>query len=479
MNLNLFTAIPEIFLSSMIIFLLLLEAFLTKCKKTSLTSVVIVTLIVTFILQIYVKVNLESPLAFNNMFVLDNLAFGSKLLIDLFSLFIVLFVSRYLSDKSIPVGEYFAITLFAILGMHIMVSGNNFIVLYLGLEIFSLASVGLLALNRDNVKSSEAAVKYFILSSLASGILLYGISFIYGVTQQFDLHSIAQIVNLSHNSLALFGIVLILVGLTFKLGLVPFHMWIPDAYEGGSLSFVIIIGSIAKLAGVVLIIRILEYSLHDFALEWSDMLIYLAYLSLFLGNFVAISQTNIKRMLGYSTIAHMGFIALGLAVANHDGLIAVMLYTITYVLTSIVTFGILIVLSKNNIECENISDLTGLNKINPLLAAIMLLAMFSLAGIPPLIGFYAKFMILNVLIKASLFKTAIFAVIMSLIGAFYYLRIIKTMYFDKPTTEVTSEYKFCFSTILLYICGIMLLILGIYPKILINLCNLLIMGNYE
>ena len=480
MNLNIFIAIPEIFLSIMIVFLLLLDAFLTKCKSTYISLVVAITLIITVVLQLYVKSNLLNSLAFNNMFVLDNLAQGSKLLLDIFALLIMVFIARYLKDKAVPIGEYYAIVLFAILGMDIMISGANFIVLYLGLEIYSLASVGLLALNRDSAKSSEAALKYFILSSLASGILLYGISFIYGVTQQFDLHTISLMITqlgLVHNSLAIFGVVLILVGLSFKLGLVPFHMWIPDSYEGGTLSFVIIIGTIAKLAGVVLIIRILQYTLHEFAIQWSDMLVYLALLSLFLGNIVAISQTNIKRMLGYSTIAHMGFIALGLSVASHDGLLAVILYTITYLLTSIVVFGVLAVLSKDQLECENISDLTGLAKTNPLLSAIMLLAMFSLAGIPPLIGFYAKFMILSSMVQVSMFKTTIFAVIMSLIGAFYYLRIVKVMYFDKPKNDINT--KFCLSHIFLYISGLLLLLLGVYPKIFIDLCNLLITGNYE
>ena len=479
MNLNLFAALPEIFVATMLVIMLLIDAFVSEQKKAVNTVITMLTLIGACILQIIVFVPGTIPVAFNKMFVLDTLAEGMKLLVYIFSIVIVLYVKQYITDKKTLKGEFYAIFLFAILGMQVMISADNLLILYVGLELLSLALIGLVALNRDNVRATEAAMKYFILTALASGILLYGISFIYGATNQLQLELVFRAIyaNASKNGgMLVFGLVFIVAGLVFKLGLAPFHMWVPDVYEGGQLSAVTIIGSISKLAGVVFVIRFLIGGLVLLSHEWALMLSVLAYLSLFIGNVVAIAQTNIKRMLGYSTIAHMGFVAFGLMTVTVNGISAVLFYTITYVLTALAGFGVLLLLSKDGFECEKIEDLSGLSKSHPVYAAIMLLVMFSLAGIPPLAGFYAKFTILQALVEVGYIRTAVYAVILSLIGAFYYLRVVKVMYFDEKDIGLQAANATFITRGVLVINGGLILFIGIMPKGLLHFCSMLVTG---
>ena len=338
----------------------------------------------------------------------------------------LIYSRQYALDRGFFRGEFFTLTLFSLLGMMVMVSAHHLLTLYMGLELLSLALYALVALQRDSARGTEAAMKYFVLGALASGMLLYGMSMLYGATGSLDIAVIAKALagGTANQTLALFGLVFIVAGLAFKLGAVPFHMWVPDVYHGAPTAITLLIGGAPKLAAFVFVVRILMQGLEPLMMHWQGMLVILAVLSMALGNLTAIAQTNLKRMFAYSTISHMGFLLLGILVGTPEGLSAAMFYAIIYVLMSLVGFGILVALSRAGYECETLDDIKGLNKHNSWLAFMMLLAMFSMAGIPPLAGFYAKFAILKAVVDVGLVWLAIIAVVFSLIGAFYYLRVV-------------------------------------------------------
>jgi NADH-quinone oxidoreductase subunit N len=379
-------------------------------------------------------------------------------------------------------GEFFTLSLFSLLGMYVMIDGNHLLVIYLGLELLTLSSYALVALRRDNAQATEAAMKYFVLGALASGFLLYGLSMIYGATGSLELAAIFKAVstgNLEHQ-LLIFGLVFIVAGLAFKLGVVPFHMWVPDVYHGAPTAITLMIGGAPKLAAFAIAIRLLVEGLLPLAVDWQQMLMLLAIASLLIGNLAAIAQTNLKRMLAFSTIAQMGFVLLGLMSGVVDKNVAgaanaysaSMFYIITYVLTTLATFGVMLALTRSGFESEDISDLAGLNARSPLMAGIMATCLFSLAGIPPLVGFYAKLSVLQALITTGspvLIGLALFAVVMSLIGAFYYLRVVKVMYFDNPTqtADITPAKDV---SIVLGLNAALLLVLGLLPSGLMDLC---------
>jgi NADH-quinone oxidoreductase subunit N len=362
--------------------------------------------------------------------------------------------------------------LFAVLGMMIMVSAHNLLVIYMGLELLSLCLYAMVAFNRDSVASSEAAMKYFVLGAVASGMLLYGMSMLYGMSGSLDLAAIAQSIESGPDSspVMLFGMVFIIAGLAFKFGAVPFHMWVPDVYQGAPTSVTLFIGSAPKLAAFAMAIRLLVETLGGLHADWQQILSVLAILSMGLGNVIAIAQTNIKRMLAYSTISHVGFILLGLIAGNAAGYSSAMFYTVTYALTAIGSFGMIILLSRHGFEAEELDDFKGLNKTHPWFAFVMLLLMFSLAGVPPMVGFYAKLLVLKAVIDVGMVWLALIAVFFSVIGAFYYLRVIKLMYFDErerteqlvPATDMQ---------VVLSINGIAMLLLGIFPGFLMTLCT--------
>ncbi|MBV2156837.1 NADH-quinone oxidoreductase subunit NuoN [Achromobacter denitrificans] len=377
-------------------------------------------------------------------------------------------------------GELYVLTLFALLGQMVMISSGNLISIYLGLELMSLALYALIALRRDNVVATEAAMKYFVLGALASGFLLYGMSMVYGATGHLDLAEIAKVIASGKaEKLALvFGIVFLVSGLAFKLGAVPFHMWVPDVYQGSPTAVTLILGAAPKLAAFAITLRLLVDGLHGLAADWQPMLMILAVLSLAIGNLTAIAQTNFKRMLAYSTISHMGFVLLGLmsgSVAGKPDLSsaaygASLFYMLTYVLTTLASFGIVLLLSRQGFECEQIDDLKGLNRRSPWHAAIILLLMFSLAGIPPLVGFYAKLAVLQALISAGHVTLAVIAVLFSLIGAFYYLRVVKVVYFDEPAADAAPMVATAGQRGVLSINGALILVLGLLPGGLMALC---------
>lgn len=377
-------------------------------------------------------------------------------------------------------GELYVLTLFALLGQMVMISSGNLISIYLGLELMSLALYALIALRRDNVVATEAAMKYFVLGALASGFLLYGMSMVYGATGHLDLAEVSKVIAAGKaEKLALvFGIVFLVSGLAFKLGAVPFHMWVPDVYQGSPTAVTLILGGAPKLAAFAITLRLLVDGLHGLAADWQPMLMILAVLSLAIGNLTAIAQTNFKRMLAYSTISHMGFVLLGLmsgSVAGKPELAsaaygASLFYMLTYVLTTLASFGIVLLLSRQGFECEHIDDLKGLNRRSPWHAAIVLLLMFSLAGIPPLVGFYAKLAVLQALVSAGHVTLAVIAVLFSLIGAFYYLRVVKVVYFDEPAADATPMSATCGQRGVLSVNGLLILVLGLLPGGLMALC---------
>lgn len=383
-------------------------------------------------------------------------------------------------------GELFTLAMFALLGMFVMISGHNFLVIYLGLELLTLSSYALVALRRDNVQATEAAMKYFVLGALASGFLLYGLSMVYGATGSLAVGEVMQAIAGGEATLKgsqqvlVLGLVFVVAGLAFKLGVVPFHMWVPDVYHGAPTAVTLMIGGAPKLAAFAIVIRLLVEGLQPLAFDWQQMLGVLAVASLLVGNLAAIAQTNLKRMLAFSTIAQMGFMLLGLlaGVVNGDGsnmanaYSSTMFYVVTYVLTTLGTFGVILLLSRDGFESEEVSDLAGLNQRSPLYAGVMAICMFSLAGIPPLVGFYAKLSVLQALLAsggAFYIGLAVFAVVMSLVGAFYYLRLVKVMYFDEPTQTADIVAGADVRSVL-SINGALVLVLGIVPGGLMALC---------
>ena len=425
----------------------------------------------------------ETVYAFNRMLVNDAMGNWLKCFASLSMMVCLVYGRPYAGDRDmLRGGEMFTLSMFALLGIFSMICGNNFLVIYLGLELLTLSSYALIALRRDNVVATEAAMKYFVLGALASGFLLYGMSMVYGATGSLDIGVVFKVVSTGQvkHQVLVFGLVFIVAGLAFKLGAAPFHMWIPDVYQGAPTAITLIIGSAPELAAFAIAFRLLVEGLLPLAFDWQQMLMVLAVASLFIGNLAAIAQTNLKRMLAYSTIGQMGFVLLGLLSGVVNGSTAAaanayssaMFYIITYVLTTLASFGVILLLAREGFESEEISDLAGLNQRSPLYAAIMAICLFSLAGVPPLVGFYAKLSVLQaLLVSGSSFYIglAVFAVLMSLVAAYYYIRVVKVMYFDEPITATTVAAP-ADVRVVLTLNGALVLVLGIVPGGLMRRC---------
>src|SRR5258706_2651250 len=422
----------------------------------------------------------DTPLrALGGMFIADKLADAMKLLAYV-SVSLTLFYSRtYLAARGLFRGETFVLMLTALLGMMVMISANSFVTLYLGLELMSLSLYAMVALQRESERAVEASMKYFVLGALASGFLLYGMSMLYGATGTLEITGVADaIVNAHSNRVILvFGLVFVVSSIAFKLGAVPYHMWIPDVYDGAPTAVTLFVGSAPKLAAFAFAMRLLVGSLSALAFDWQGMLLVLSLLSMLLGNIIAIAQTSIKRMLAYSTIANMGFMLMGFLAANNDGYSAAMFYTVTYVLTTLAGFGIVLLLSREGFEADRLEDFRGLNQRSPWYAFMMLLAMFALAGVPPTVGFYAKFSVIAAAVDIGLVWLAVLAVVASLIGAFYYLRVVKLMYFDEPVDTAPIDARGD-TRILLSVNGLALLMLGMFPQNLMGWCVLALRHSY-
>ena len=384
----------------------------------------------------------------------------------------LLYSRDYLERRELLKGEYLVLALFAVLGIQVIVAAGSLLSLYLGIEIMSLALYAMVAFDRDDSVAAESAMKYFVLGAIASGALLYGVSILYGVTGSFLLDGVARAIGSGGQAPIglLFGLAFIVVGVAFKFGAVPFHMWLPDVYHGAPTPVTLFVGSAPKIASFALAMRVLAEGLGSVSDAWQDMLVVLAALSMVIGNVVAIAQANIKRMLAYSTISHVGFILLGVLAANPAGYRAAMFYTLTYVVMTTAAFGVVLWLSRKGFEADALDDYKGLNRRNPWFAFVMLLVMFVLAGVPPTVGFWAKLQVIAAVLDVDLTWLAALAVLMSVVGAYYYLRIVKLMYFDEPTVSGPVEAKLAVG-LLLSLNALAILVLGLYPGLLLRLCE--------
>ena len=474
-------ASAEIFVLAMTCLTMIVDLFVKDTKRTATFVLTQLTLVGAAFITLSLSSG-EILYTFSNMYVSDLMADVLKLLLYL-TVMVVLFYSRgYLQDRpQLAKGEYYTLILFATLGMMVMISASHFLTVYIGVELLSLSLYAMVALNRDSVSATEAAMKYFVLGALASGLLLYGMSMIYGATGSLDIAVVAESLFAGQANRAILGlgVVFLVCGIGFKLGVVPFHMWIPDVYHGAPTSVALFIGSAPKLAAFAITIRVLVSGLLVAASDWQSMLLILSVLSMAVGNFAAIAQTNLKRMLAYSAISHMGFMLLGMAsgiagggtrVELFNAYSASMFYVITYVLTSVGAFGMILLLARAGFESDEIKDFAGLNKRNPWFAAVMMMMMFSMAGIPFFVGFFAKFSVLVSVVAAGHLWLAIAAVLFSLVGAFYYLRVVKLMYFDLPESTMPIRAPMNVKA-LISANGMAVALLGIFPNYLMSLCT--------
>lgn len=469
---NLFPILPEIAILVTACVVLVLDLYLKEKDKDINHTLTLVGLLIAIGLTGAVGGG-ERQLVFDGNVVRDGLTDLLRGAILVVSLFAFVYARPWLKDRGLFVSEFYVLGLFAILGMMIMVAANNFLTIYLGLELQALSLYALVAFDRDSKKGAEAAMKYFVLGALGSGMLLYGVSMIYGATGSIEFGPVAEAVATQgmENKVLVFGVVFLVIGVGFKFGAVPFHMWVPDIYEGAPTPAVLLLGSAPKIAAFALAIRMLVDGLEAIQPDWQGMLLILAVLSMGLGNLVAIAQTNIKRMLAYSTISHVGFIFLGLLAGSAQGYASAMFYAIVYAVMSTGAFGILLILSRKGFDAENLDDLKGLNDRDSWYAAMMALIMFSMAGVPPTVGFMAKLLVLESVVRIDMVWLAIVAVIFSIIGAFYYLRVVKLLYFDKPAADAPVLTTSGGVRVAMTLNGLSLLALGLFPAALLTWCQ--------
>ncbi len=467
-------AAPEFWVLVMACVIMIVDLFLREERRGIIHMLAMLTVIFAAIITLradYLVDGVQSVTAFKNSFIRDPMGDVLKVFSFVIMGLVFTYSKFYLRSFKLFRADFYTLSLFALLGVMLLISANSMLMIYLGLELISLSVYALVAFDRDSGRGSESAMKYFVLGSMASGMLLYGMSMIYGATGSLVLPDIAEAIHAqgSDDILLVFGLVFVVVGIAFKFGVVPFHMWIPDVYEGAPPATVLFISSVPKLAAFAMAYRFLSSGLGDLHIHWQAMLASLAVLSIVLGNLAAIMQTNIKRMLAYSTISHMGFVMLGLLPGTSFGFGASMYYVIVYGVMSVASFGMVILLSARGVEAEHLNDFKGLNQRNPFYAAIMGLVMFSMAGVPPMVGFFAKLMVLKAVVEAGMMWLAITAVVFAVIGAFYYLRVIKYMYFDEPENETTITAPVDFGAALT-LNGIMILGLGVFSSSLIAIC---------
>jgi len=490
-NLSWVVAYPEILLLIMGCVITLVDLGVKTPLRGVTHALTLMTLAgVAILCALYAQTG-QTVYGFGGMVVSDPMGNWLKCFASIALMATLVYGRTYAADRDmLRGGELYILSIFSLLGMFVMISGHHFLVLYLGLEMLTLASYALVALRRDDGRATEAAMKYFVLGAMASGFLLYGMSMLYGATGSLDIAKVSEVIGAGQHQqqVLVLGVVFIVAGLAFKLGAVPFHMWLPDVYQGAPTVVTLMIGAAPKLAAFAIVVRLLVEGLLPLSVHWQQMLVVLAVSSLLVGNLAAIAQTNLKRMLAFSTIAQMGFLLLAFVAGNvggdfsnaANGYGSGMFYAVTYVLTTLGSFGVILVLSRQGHESEELSDLAGLNQRSPFLAAIMSVCMFSLAGIPPLVGFYGKLAVLQALLASGqsfYIWLAVFGVVMSLIGAFYYLRVVKVMYFDAPqqTQAVQAPTD---AQAVLSVNGLLVLGLGILPGGLMTLCMQAVLGLF-
>ncbi len=483
-KLNLIAAAPEIALAAAAGAVMVADLFVSDARRNATYALTLAALVLVAGVCAFFLANDIVQYAFHGMYVTDPMANVLKLFAVLCTALTLVYAQGYARDRGIWKGEIFSLALFVLLGIFVMISANNLLVIYLGLELQALALYALVALRRDDARATEAAMKYFVLGALASGFLLYGMSMLYGAAGTLDLNDLARRIaggQVASRPALVLGTVFIVAGLGFKFGAVPFHMWVPDVYHGAPTPVTVLIGSAPKIAAFAISFRLLVEGLLPLAVDWQKMLVVLAVGSLAIGNVTAIAQSNLKRMLAYSTIGQMGFVLLAMlsgvvggdTMATANAYSAAMFYVITYAITTLGTFGIIMLLARQGFEAEEIADLRGLNRRSPWYAFVMLLLMFSLAGVPPTVGFYAKLVVLQALlgsgITTGMVWLAVIAVLFSLVGAFYYLRVVKVMYFDEPA-DMSPIVAAQDMRVALSANGAFVLVLGAIPQYLLALC---------
>jgi NADH-quinone oxidoreductase subunit N len=459
-------ALPEIFLLSAIVIILLIDLFLSKPFKQVTYYLMQLSLLITGILA-FNLIGDPQVVIFGGSFIMDNMASVFKVFMAGATMVAMVYTRHYLIQHTLFRGEYFILVLLSVLGMMVMVSGYSLLTLYLGLEILSLSLYTLIAIARERAGAVEAALKYFVLGAIASGLLLYGMSMIYGISGSININEIANFASganlASRETLILnFGLVFLVIGIAFKLGAVPFHMWVPDVYQGAPTSVTMVLSTVPKIAAVAMLVRILIDGLSSMHAYWADLFMVLALLSIALGSVVALMQTNIKRMLAYSTISHIGFMMLGFVTGVITGYGSAVFYILVYILKSLSAFGMINLLNKQGFEADKISDFKGLSKHSPWFALMMLIIMLSMAGVPPFIGFYSKLFILQQVISAGFVTVAVIAVIFAVISAYYYLQVIKSMYFEDADKKITITAPMDMQLIL-SINAVLILAVGLFP----------------
>jgi len=467
---NMIAVAPELFILTLACLVLVVDLFLRDDQRH--ITYVITQLGLVFAVALTLSEQGDPQIAFDGSYIRDGMSDVLKVAIFTITIGAFIYAKEYLQEHKLFRGEYYVLGLFAVLGMMVMVSSQSFLSAYLGLELLSLSLYALVAFDRDSKTRSEAAMKYFVLGAIASGMLLYGISMIYGATGALNFGAVTAALAGTgmENTVLVFGLVFVVIGLAFKLGAVPFHMWMPDVYHGAPTPVAQFIGSAPKIAAFALAMRLLVDGMMPLHSDWQQMLIILAILSMALGNVIAVAQTNLKRMLAYSTISHVGFIMLGILAGTSEGYSASMFYAIVYAITSLGGFGMIILLSSKGFEAETLDDYKGLHQKSPWFAAMMMLFMFSMAGVPPTVGFWAKLFVLDAVVSVELTWVALVGVFFSIIGAFYYIRIIKLMYFDKPVGDLQLAPANFDTQVLLSVNGLMMLVLGFLPASLLAVC---------
>jgi len=469
LTINNFLAVPEVAMLLMVSTILLVSLFAGKSSELITYSLSVLALLVTAALIYFVPQ--QSMSFFDGLYINDGLAIATKIFVCLTVALVFVYARPYLMHRKNAKPEFYILGLFATLGMLVMASAHNFITIYLGLELLSLCMYALVAYMRDSNQASEAAIKYFVLGAIASGMLLYGMSILYGLSGTLELAELGNYLDgINEIDIALvFALTFVIIGVAFKFGAVPFHMWMPDVYQGAPTAVTLFVATAPKFAAFVMAMRLLNDGMQNLLADWQGMLIILAALSLIFGNVIAIAQNSIKRMLAYSTISHIGFVLLGLLTGEAFGYAAALFYTAIYVLMSAGAFGVLCALSNENRDVDQLDDLQGLSASHPWLALVMLVVMFSMAGMPLTVGFYAKLYVLQSLVGSGLIWLAVLAVVMSIVGAFYYLRVIKLMYFDTAKDTLTLQTT-TFAQVLLLLNGTIILALFIFPNPVLNYC---------
>jgi len=464
-------AMPEMFVLGMASLIMIIDLFISEKNRVVTYLLAQATLVIAFILSLSLY-NGTTELSFSDTFILDPMAGVLKMCVYAAAFTVFLYCHSYLRERDMFHGEFFVLALFGVLGMMVMISAHSFLTIYLGLELMSLSLYAMVAMQRDNRVASEAAMKYFVLGAMASAMLLYGMSMIYGVTGTLDLADMSRAVASgdSNQILLVFGLVFMLVGVAFKLGAVPFHMWVPDVYHGAPTVITQYLSTAPKLAAFAMLMRLMVDGLSGMQAQWHDILVLLSVLSIGVGNVVAIAQSNIKRMLAYSGISHAGFLLLGVIAGTPEGYAAGMYYAIVYVVMGLAGFGMVILMSRAGFEADSLDDYKGLNQRNPWFALMMMFIMFSMAGVPPFIGFWAKLAVLQAVVDANLVWLAIVAVVFSVIGAFYYLRVVKLMYFDSAEEQITFKPVTNVAAVL-SLNALAILWLGAFPESLMAVCR--------